>query len=101
MQATPTGGTWHYERAFGRVMSDAPTPDGDAMPIADVSAAFKSLEETHANGRLLAAAPALLAACETALACYAEFARSRMLSEEALAEMETIRAALKKAKGVS
>lgn len=61
--AEPTSGRWSYER--GRVVSDAPTPrEGTMNPIADLSLAFKSSAEMHANGALLAASKILLAFLE-------------------------------------
>jgi hypothetical protein len=59
----PTAGNWREER--GRIMSDATTPSGHAeVPVADLSLAYKSSEEMAANGNLLAASKALLAAVE-------------------------------------
>ena len=60
-----------------------------------------SAAEAEANARLIASAPDLLAACKTALECYEEFHRCHMLSDSAVADMETIRAAIAKAEGVT
>lgn len=62
----PTSGAWRYEDC--RIVSDAPVGlDATLMPIADVTCAFKSLDEMHANGRLMAASPILLLALKQML----------------------------------
>ncbi len=77
-----TPGNWRYDPGFGRVTSDAPTPhEGDPMPLATVEAAYKSLEEAHANGRLFASAKALRAALER-LDAYLDFGTPVELGED-------------------
>lgn len=69
-----TPGTWTYDAVNNRVMSDAPTYHGDAvMPVADLSLAYKTSAEMDANGRLLAAAPELLAVCEELARLYESY----------------------------
>ena len=56
----PTPGTWRCEG--WRILSDHLMDGETRMPVADLCLAFKDAEEMHANGLLIASAPALLAA---------------------------------------
>jgi hypothetical protein len=94
-----TPGPWAYDRDFFQVFVKG---DADPAVIAtiDSDVALAGLEQAHADGRLIAAAPELLAALKGMVEEFEKFSRyGSTLAREANAACHAARTAVAKAEG--